>query len=167
MEDRHVHEPHPIITGVSQDETLRQLPHLAVEPNGLTLLQTLKRLTGPKRVREWLGLSLAQMGEALGAVHPNGHGGQSFNKGAVWAWENYPAQSRRRLKQFRMTGYTQEAYLILVREVIAQRTNGGVRVRARRGARVWKFEARATCVSCGKEFVMERSNAKRCSRCRR
>ena len=166
MEDRHMHGPQPPTSGVAQDENLRLLPRLAIEPNGLTLLQTLKRLTGPKRVREWLGLSLAQMGEALGAVHPNGHGGQSFNKGAVWAWENYPAQSRRRGKQFRMTDYTREAYLVLVREVIARRTNDRVRVRAKRGARVWKFEARTTCVKCGKEFVMGRSNAKRCRRCR-
>lgn len=147
----------------SPDESLPRGP--AVPSNGLTLLQTLKRLTGPKPVREWLGLSLAQMGEALGAVHPNGHGGRSFNKGAVWAWENYPALSRKRGKQFRMTGYTREAYRLVVSDIIAQATAGRVRVRARRGVQVWKFEARATCVSCGKEFVMQRSNAKRCIRC--
>jgi transcriptional regulator with XRE-family HTH domain len=122
----------------------------------------LRRMRDARSTRLLLGMSLAQMGEQLGQVHPNGHGQKPYAKQSVSQWENRGGR-----KRYRMTDYTREAYRIVVSETIAQATGGRVRVRARLGVRVWRFEAQASCVDCGKEFMMGRSNAKRCRRCRR
>lgn len=127
----------------------------------------IQSLRDPRSVRAALGLSLAAMGEALGDVHPNGHGGKPFNKGAVWAWETYPATSRKRAKQFRMTDYTREAYRLLVADAVAIVSGGRLTVRAKMGPNVWRFDLVGRCKTCGKEFSVKRSGQVNCLRCQR
>ena len=137
-------------------------------PNDLRPVPLLRRMQNARSTRLALGLSLAEMGERLGQVHPDpvprgtngGHGQKPYTKQSVSQWEN-----RGRRKKYRMTDYTREAYHRVVSERIAQATDGRVHVHARIGVRTWLFEARANCVRCGKEFVMGRSNQKRCWKC--
>lgn len=116
----------------------------------------LRRIANPKSARQWLGFSLRQMGEELGRVHPNGHTGRAYTKGAVSRFES---------GDYRVTEDTRRAYALLVAEAISQATNGMVNVRARFGRR-WKFEPVSNCLSCGRPIILRRKRQRFCARCR-
>lgn len=142
----------------------------ALTKNNLRPIPLLKRMRDARSTRLALRLSLAQMGERLGAVHPNpvlrgangGHGGKPYAKQTVSQWENRGSR-----KKYRMTDETREAYVRVVQAVVAQRSHRALRVRATLGRRAWRFDALTACAGCGAEFVMQRSNARRCEQCRR
>ena len=55
----------------------------ALQINGLRPVPLLRRMQDARSTQRVLGLSLAQIGEQLGGVHPNGHGQKSYTKQSV------------------------------------------------------------------------------------
>jgi hypothetical protein len=101
-------------------------------------------------------MSQPQMGEALGRVHPNGHGGRPFRRCTI---SNYEIGS------YRMTTGTEAAYLTLLEKYVAEKSGGRLAVRVRFG-RTWHITPLMVC-ECGARFKFRNVTDKHCPRCRR
>ena len=96
------------------------------------------------------------MGRRLGAVHPNGHIGRAYTRGAVSQWENniYP-----------MNDDAREAYRRIVAGQVSHYTHGLIVVKSHLGIRKWRFIPKKEC-DCGRWFIPKRRTDRYCKRCR-
>ena len=121
-------------------------------------VSALRGIDDPQTARKALGLSLAEMGRALGVFHPNGHKGRPYHRTSVCHFEQ---------RDYRVTEETREAYRGVIVEAVRRATNGRWGIRARMGPRTWKVRPAALCTVCGKPFEPRRGGQKRCKRCLR
>jgi hypothetical protein len=115
-------------------------------------LSTLRDLKGPKQAREWLDLSLSEVGREIGkAVR---HDGKPFDKSIVYRWETGEKTP---------TPDVVRGYCDLISDklsFIMGRTLG-VQIEVNSP---WKVTALGLC-SCGQWFKLHDAKSKRCPKC--
>ncbi|HLF28240.1 MAG TPA: hypothetical protein VJG32_18065 [Anaerolineae bacterium] len=118
-----------------------------------TLYRQLQALTGPKAIREWLSLSLAEVAEELNRIVFGDAKAGHFNKQKVDRMERAGRVPRR----------VRQAYGLMIANELHNMTDRviGIAIKANSP---WRITAWLKC-SCEEWFVMERSNQKHCPKC--
>ena len=104
----------------------------------------LKKIRGLKTLREWLGLSLSQIADQTGV-----------SRAAVCNWQ-------------RGSNSISQKGLDFLTDMVAKRLSyqAEYSINARITVnRLWRVNAFAACVECGKSFEMKRITSRRCARC--
>ena len=111
----------------------------------------------PLDARKACGFSQSEMGRRLGLVHPNGHAGRPYTRGAVSQWENgiYP-----------MNNDVREAYRRIIAGQISLHSNGMLWTHIHFGKRKWSVWVLAFCGECGRAYTPKTRKNRVCSRCR-
>lgn len=120
-----------------------------------------KKGTGPLSLRQTLGLSQFEMGQALFQA---GLLRTAPTRGTVCKWER-PEQGKRLPDKYAMTDRGRESYRLLVDEIIKHWSRERLWTKAHMGKRRWRFVVRALCVDCNKAFTLKRARDVRCPRC--
>lgn len=125
---------------------------LSVSPGVVSPLKRISTLTSPKKVRQWLGLTLATMGAELARLTGRE---RAFDRRTVFGWE-----SGKPMAQEIMDAYGTKIANKLTTEM--GRTIG-VRVVANSP---WHVTAWVKCVECSNWFQLHRAKQRRCDGCR-
>ena len=114
-------------------------------------LGVLGDLQGPKQAREWLILSLADMGQEIGKFT-----GTPVRKGTLSNWE---------LGRRKIPVNVLAVYCDLIAEQISKQLGRRIEISIDANS-PWKVSAYRQC-HCGQWFKMHDANSKNCPRCRR
>lgn len=115
------------------------------------VLPTLRVIHSPKKVRAWLGFSLAELGRELGKRTGRV---RAFDKAAVWNWENGSPVS----------ADVQNAYAILIANKLTALFGRIIAVRLVVNS-PWDISAWTQCAQCAQWFELKRRTQKRCATC--
>lgn len=121
----------------------------------------LNAVHGPRTLRQRLGLSESQMARVLSLFTPLGH---QYTRQSIAHWERIE-RGVRQPQRYAMTDNPRCAYDQLVYCLVEATQRRPWRVRAKLGARRWRFELESDCVQCGRPFIVQHGRARRCRRC--
>lgn len=140
----------PVYSGV---EIMPIRNKLVLTPSKLALLN------GPKAIRQWLGISQAEMGDLLRAHDQVGRSGRQFRRSTISIWENPRPGAR-----WQMGADVPELYAAVVSDAIEGQSHQRITTRATLGKRRWRFEALGVCKVCARRFKIDRINQTKCGR---
>ncbi len=128
-------------------------PVSVASPRVCSPLARMRTLTTPKKVRLWLGLSLADVGREVARLTARV---RPYDRRTIFGWESSKPMGKAE----------RDAYGILIANKLSDELGRVVGVKLITNS-PWRVTAWASCANCGSWFQLSRARSTRCKACAR